>query len=102
MSPRSPWSQLVADVTEQAVTVGHISVCLDPHRRRAVGYAHDPAAAITDGDQDVNRVGGGAEDGADLRYGLDRVQHVDREPFPEQDHERMPGADRAGVHARGW
>ena len=71
--------------------------CAFLDRRRPVDHADDPAPAVRDRHEDVNRVGGCAEDGADLRHGLERVQHVDGEAFSEQDHERVPRADRQRV-----
>ena len=94
------WLQYGCHRLEQAAPVGDVGILPDSDRRRPVDHADDLAPAVRDRDEDVNRVGGCAEGGTDLRHGLDRVQHVDGEAFSEQDHERVPGADRQRVRRR--
>ena len=69
---------------------------------RTVGHADDPAPAVRGRYEDVNRVGGGAEDGADLGHGLERVQHVDGSllGMPRCARRWRPGLDRGSRSAR--
>ena len=85
--------QLVADGAEQAVPFGYVGFLLDPDRRLPVDHTNDPSPFAGDRDEDVDRIGGRAEDGADFGHGLELVQDVEREPLAQQDHEAMPRPD---------
>jgi hypothetical protein len=71
--------------------------CLGADGRLAVDDTDHTPAVVGGGDEDLDRVGRRAEDGADLRDRLDLIQHVDREPVAQHDHEHVPGrhAERA-------
>lgn len=85
--------ELVADSAEQAVPLGYVGFLLDPDRRLPVDHTNDPSPLAGDRDEDVDGIGGRAEDRADFGHGLERVQHVDGEPLAQQDHEAMPRPD---------
>jgi hypothetical protein len=57
MSRQGRWSQLVADVAPAGGDSRSHRRLPQPNRERAADHARDPAAAIGDGGQDVNRVG---------------------------------------------
>src|SRR5665811_2435414 len=87
---RANWvSELVADGAQQGSPVADVGVGLDTDRWLAVDNADDAATPRGDGDEDVHGVRGGTEDRADLGDGFDGVQDVQREPVPQQDHERV-------------
>ena len=60
----------------------------------------DAEALLSLGDDDLNGVGGDAEDVTDLRDTPDGAHDVDRERVLEENDKRAPGADRLGVADR--
>src|SRR5688500_14025167 len=60
-------SQLVAQVSQEAVSLDDVGVGLDAERSSSVDHTDDAAAALGGGDEHVDLIGGGAEDGAHLR-----------------------------------
>ncbi|KEH15128.1 cystathionine beta-synthase, partial [Medicago truncatula] len=96
-----PRLRLVSDRAQQILAPAHVVVVLDAERRKAVDDTGDPASLRAFRDDHVGRVRGRAVDPADLRHGLDRIEHVDRiETVAEEHDERVTGADRKGVAAR--
>ena len=64
----------------------------------AIDDAQDAAALLCLGDDDLDGVGGGEEDAADLGDHLDLVEHVNRiEAFAEHQDKRVPGGKREGI-----
>ncbi|CDZ91925.1 hypothetical protein RHRU231_90010 [Rhodococcus ruber] len=95
--PLSPPSELVADRPQQGLAVGDIGARLHAHGRVSVDHPGDAPTEIGLGDDDLDRVGRGAEDAADLRYLLQRVQEVHRVPVLDEHEERVTRAHRQGV-----
>ena len=58
--------ELVTDGAQQIVPVGHVAIGLDPKGRLSVDDADNATATRGHCDQDVNRIGCGAVDRADL------------------------------------
>ena len=92
--------ELVTDGAQQVAPVGHVAIGLHPEGRLSVDDAHNATATRGHRDQDVNRIGCGAVDRADLGYRLDRVEDVDREPVTQEDYEAVPGGDGQSIAGR--
>ena len=73
------FSRLIANLTQERFALGNLRFAFDPFGREAVDHAEDAAALFGCGDDDLGRVGGGAEDAADFGHGLDGFEDVDRE-----------------------
>src|SRR4051794_40180182 len=86
--------ELVADGAQELVAIGNIGLRLHADGRLAVDHPCDPPSPIADCDEDLDRVGRGAEYRADLGYRLHLVQDIDREALAKHDHERVSGGDR--------
>ena len=92
--------ELVTDGAQQVVPVGHVAIGLHPEGRLSVDDAHNATATWGHRDQDVDRIGCGAVDRADLGHRLNRVEDVDREPVTQEDHEAVPGGNGQRIAGR--
>src|SRR6516165_8590489 len=90
-------SELVTDGSEQQFALSDVVLSLDASRWEAVNHADNAAAEFGLGDDDLNRVGGGAEDTAHLWDLLDAVEDVDRVAIVDEHDEGVSGCDR--LHA---
>src|SRR2546422_9620231 len=83
---RPPGSQLqlVAEAAEQLFALGDVGVGLHAERARAVHDTQDRPALLGLAHDDLDPVGRGAEDAADLPNHLHRVQDVDGESIAKE------------------
>src|SRR5437588_5320058 len=72
-------AQLVSEVTEQLLALGHLHLGLDALAPHPVDHPQDTAALLGLSHHHLDRVGGGAVHAADLGYGADRREHVEGE-----------------------
>ena len=93
-------SELVPNHAEEAVASLLVLLCLDALGLGTVDDTHHTAALGAGRDDDLDGVGRGAEDVADLRDRLDGVENVDREGVLHEDPEGVPTAGREGVLLR--
>lgn len=90
--------QLVADLSQQLLAREYVGVVLDALGAAAIDHAEYAAALVGLGENHLGRVGGGAEDSADLADALDRVEHAEWViAVAEEQDETVPGADGPGV-----
>src|ERR1700693_5999193 len=68
---------LVTDLAEKIVPPRDVRLPFYSLRRAAVNDAEHPAALLTLGNNNFDRVGGGTEYRAHLRYVSDRIHHID-------------------------
>ena len=91
-------SQLVADLPQEVLPPLDLALVLDALRREPVHHAQDATALLRLGQDDLRGVGGGAEDAADFRHHLQRVQHVQRvEAVAQEDDEASGPAPMAAA-----
>src|SRR3989440_11050048 len=93
----APGSELVADGAEELFSGGDVVVGLDSEGRATVDHADDAATLVGFGDEDLDRVGGGAVDPADLRDLLHLVEDVHRVSLPQEHDEGVARPDSQGV-----
>jgi len=74
----APGSALVANLSQKIVAPRDVCFALDASRRKAVHDAEDTASLLSFGQYNLCWIGGRAEDAADLRNHLDRIQYIDR------------------------
>src|SRR5437899_11464174 len=84
---RSPGSELVAELAQQALSRLDVGFGFDALAPRAIHDAENPAPAPGVGHDDFRRVGRRTVDAANLRHRLDGVQDVDWESAGHEDDE---------------
>src|ERR1022692_2109371 len=89
--------ELVAHSPQESLAVGLVCRHLDAGGREAVNDSDDASAEFRLRDKNLDRVSGGAKDGAHLRDILDAIQYVHRKPLAEKDDERVTRDDPFGV-----
>src|ERR1700674_965420 len=85
--------KLVADLTQQVLPPRDVVVAFDALGREAVHHAQNTAPLVRLDEDDLGRVGGGAEKVAHLRNHFDGIEHVERiETIAEENDEAMSGS----------
>ena len=93
-------SELVPDGPQQLFAVGHVGLGLNATWRQPVDHADDAATELAASDDELDRVGGGAEDAAHLGDVFDRVEDVHGVAVLEKHEEGVTRCHGKGVLGR--
>src|ERR1700738_3513753 len=97
----APGSALVADLSQKIVAPRDACFALDASRREAVYDAEDTASLLSFGQHNLCWIGGRAEDAADLRNHLDRIEYIDRvEAIAQKNDKAVACRERQRILAR--
>src|SRR5450756_386637 len=89
--------RLVTEASQQGLSVRRVAVALAALWLVSVDDAQDAAAGPIVSDDNLERICGCGEDAADLWYGLESVEYIDRVGIPKQQNEDVSCADGQGV-----
>src|SRR5690348_17502667 len=90
-------SALVSNLAQQSVAPLDIGRGFDAFGGSTVDDAEHSPALLRFGHDDFHRIGGGAENSADLGRFENAVLDVDRKTLAQRDDEQVAGADGSGV-----
>src|SRR5450756_3029042 len=79
--------RLVTEASQQGLSVRRVAVALAALWLVSVDDAQDAAAGPIVSDDNLERICGCGEDAADLWYGLESVEYIDRVGIPKQQNE---------------
>src|SRR5688500_18700734 len=90
-------SELVPDRPHQLFAVGHVGLGFNASWHQAIDHPDDAASEVAASDDELDRVGGGAEDATHLGNALQRVEDVHGVAILEKHEEGVTRSHSKGV-----